>query len=170
MSTEQDVVDTFEQSLRELDVAYTRTRPDRFQSVLADVVEEPAVGVPLPFDGISLEDTSVELELTPHRLQDAETGVTPIRIAIAEYGSLVVQSSPDGTEPVSLYPPKHVAVVHEDDVLDDVSDATDWLGDEFDDGRNSAVLATGVSATGDMGAIVQGVHGPETVHVILLSD
>lgn len=33
-----------------------------------------------------------------------------------------------------------------------------------------AILATGPSATADMGALVQGVHGPRTVHVVLVED
>jgi len=31
-------------------------------------------------------------------------------------------------------------------------------------------LATGPSATADMGALVRGAHGPERVHVLLIDD
>jgi len=31
-------------------------------------------------------------------------------------------------------------------------------------------MATGPSATGDMGALVQGVHGPSEVHVIVVES
>lgn len=165
-----DRVETFERSLEGLGVGATRADPEGFADDLAAVVEEPAVGVPLDVDGVSLADTAVELDVTPRRLQEARTGVTPAGAAIADYGSLVVQSTASGAEPVSLYPPRHVAVVAENDVVADTGEATDWLGAEFATGRNSAVLATGVSATGDMGAIVEGVHGPETVHVIIIEQ
>jgi L-lactate dehydrogenase complex protein LldG len=48
-------------------------------------------------------------------------------------------------------------------------EAFDWLGDEFRAKRDSVVLATGPSATADMGALVQGAHGPKTVDIILVS-
>lgn len=161
-------VAAFEQSLRDLDVGFTQTDPDGFEEAIGEVVEEPAIGVPLDVDNVSLADTPVELDVTPRRLREARTGVTPAGAAIADYGSLIIQSTASGAEPVSLYVPRHVAVVSEDDILADTADATDWLADQFRGGRDSAVLATGASATGDMGAIVEGVHGPETVHVILV--
>lgn len=160
-------IETFEQSLAEIDVESTRTTISEFPEVLTNVVEEPAIGAPLGFDGISLKDTPVKTELTPRDFTVAETGVTPIGNAIAQYGTLVVESNIDGNEPVSLYPPTHVGVVRESDVLADVSEAIPHLGERFADG-GSAVFATGASATGDMGALVKGVHGPKTVHVVLV--
>ena len=167
MST--DTLSAFESSLSELDVSCTRTDTDGFAAALREVVEEPAVGAPLDGYDVSLEDTGVVLNPTPQQLQNAATGVTPIERAIAEYGSLVVESNPAGNEPISLYPPTHVGVVRKSDVLPDVESATDYLSERFAAGK-SAVFATGVSSTGDMGALVEGVHGPKTVRVILLTD
>ena len=163
-------VSTFKSSLSELDVGYVRTDADGFENALASIVEEPAVGVPLDdYDGISLADTAVETPPTPRRLDEAETGVTPAGKAIAEYGSLVVNSDAAGTELVSLYCPTHVAVLRESEVLANVEDSTEYLDGRFATG-GSSVFATGVSSTGDMGALVEGVHGPKHVHVIILSD
>ena len=159
----------FESSLAALDVALARTESGSFAATFDDLVDEPAVGVPLGIDGVSLEGTVVETELTPRRLQEARTGVTPAVKAIAEYGTLVLESDAAGTEPVSLYPPTHVAVVRESDVLPNVEAATDHLGPHFAAG-GSAVFATGVSSTGDMGDLVEGVHGPKTVRVVVLTD
>ena len=163
-------VRTFESSLAAIDVSLVRTEASSFAATVDRLVDDPAIGVPLDgFDGVSLADTSVETALTPRRLQDARTGVTPAAGAIADYGTLVLESDAAGTEPVSLYPPTHVAVVRESDVLPDVASAVDSLGPRFDAG-GSAVFATGVSATGDMGSLVEGVHGPKDVHVVLLTD
>lgn len=163
-------VSTFESSLAGLGVGCTRTDADGFAEALAAAVEEPAVGVPLDgYDGVSLDGTPVETPPTPRRLLEAETGVTPVGKAVAEYGTLVVDSDPVGTEQVSLYPPTHVAVVRESDVLPDVESAAGHLAGRFADG-GSSVFATGVSSTGDMGALVEGVHGPKRVHVLLLGD
>ncbi|MFC6823708.1 LUD domain-containing protein [Halopelagius fulvigenes] len=162
-----DAVSTFESSLAELDVTLTRTDPDGVADALADAVDEPAVGTPLGFDGVSLAETPVETDLTPRRIREAETGVTPVGRAVAEYGTLVVESNAAGNELVSLYPPTHVGVVRESDVEADVESTVPYLADRFD-GGGSAVFATGVSSTGDMGALVEGVHGPRTVRVILV--
>lgn len=162
-------VSNFESSLADLDVSCTRTTPDTFADDLASVVLEPAVGVPLDLECVSLDDTVVQLPPTPRLLTDAKTGVAPARKAIAEYGTLVIDSDPAGTEPVSLYPPTHVAVVRESDILPDVESVSDYLDEHFAAG-GSSVFATGVSSTGDMGANVKGVHGPKYVHVLLLED
>lgn len=160
-------IGTFERSLADIDVEMTRATTSTFSETLTSIVDEPAIGAPLGFDGVSLKNTPVKTELTPRDLTAAQTGVTPIGHAIAQYGTLVVDSNTGGNEPVSLYPPTHVGVVRESDVLEDVSEVVPHLGEQFADG-GSAVFATGASATGDMGALVNGVHGPKTVHVVVV--
>lgn len=165
-----NVVAAFESSLGTLDIPCISTTPDGFTEALAEQIELPAVGVPLDIDGISLEETDANLSPSSRQLVEAKTGITPAALGVAAHGSLLLQSSPNGTEPISLYPPRHVAVVREDDIVPDVRDALEWLDGEFTDGRRSAVFATGVSATGDMGALVEGVHGPADVCVIIVED
>lgn len=166
MTTE--VVSTFESSLDEQGVGLTRTPSATFQETLLDVIREPAVGVSLPFDGVSLDGTPVTLDPTPAELAAARTGVAPVGMAIASYGTLAVQSTSDGVEPVSLFPDRHVAVLHEDDLIADMDGAFEWLSGAFDAGQDSVVFATGASATADMGELVEGVHGPAEVHVIVV--
>ncbi|MFB6174215.1 MAG: LUD domain-containing protein [Halobacteriales archaeon] len=163
-----DDVAAFEGSLADLDVGLTRTGPDGFGDAVAAAIEEPAVGAALPFESVSLEDTAVTLEPTPRDLRAATTSVTPARLGIASYGSLAIESRPAGDEPISLYPRRHVAVLRAGDVVPDVASALDVLGEDVIGEGGSAVLATGASATGDMGAIVEGVHGPLEVHVVLI--
>jgi L-lactate dehydrogenase complex protein LldG len=162
-------LDRFVDSLDELDVPATRTGRDGFPAALSAAVEPPAVGVELPFDGVSLTDADapIDVEPTARAAAEATCGVTAAEFAIADYGSVVLRSTTDGVEPVSLYGDHHVAVVREDDVLPDMNAAFDRLGDLLRDGE-SAVLATGPSATADMGELVQGAHGPKSVHVILI--
>lgn len=168
MSTE--TLGRFEAALGDLDVACTRVAVDGLESAIAEAVEPPAVGAPLGVDGVSLADAGVTTEPTPRELEAAETGVARAGAGIAEYGTLVVQSDPRGTEPVSLYPPTHVAVLRSSDVLPDVRAALSWLDEEFAAGRDSAVFATGPSKTADMGDLVYGAHGPKRVHVLLVTD
>lgn len=161
------LVGTFESSLDALDVTWTRTTPEGLEDALADAVLEPVVGAPLPFDGLSLPDW-IPAHPTAQELQEARTGVTGVGGGIAEYGTLIVQSRPGGDEPVSLYPERHVAVLRSSDLVAGVPEALEFLGEEFDAGRDSAVFATGMSATGDMGELVRGVHGPREVHVVIV--
>ena len=164
------VANRFEAALEAVDVTMRRTDPDGFAGAIEAAVVEPAVGAPLGLDDLSLEGTGVRLGPTAAELRAAETGVTAAALGIAEYGTVVIRSRPGGDEPVSLYPPRHVAVLRERDLVADVPAAIEVLGAAFEDGPISAVLATGPSATADMGALVHGVHGPEEVHVLLVTD
>jgi L-lactate dehydrogenase complex protein LldG len=163
----EDVLATFEASLRRLDVDVTRTAPSTLRDDLAAVATEPAVGARLPFPGASLPDW-VRTDPTPDALEAARTGVSPARLAVADYGSVALPATPDGAEPVSLFPPLHVPVVRAADVVPGMPEAFAELGPAIRADRGSVVLATGPSATADMGALVRGAHGPREVHVLLL--
>lgn len=165
MST--DTLGRFQDELDELEVGWTRTTPAECESVLADQLAEPAVTTRLPFEGVSLPD-EVTLDPTPADLDAARTGITAARLGIADYGSVVIEADAEGTEPVSLFPDVHVVVLRESDVVPGMAEAYDRLGPLLRDG-GSAVLATGPSATADMGALVRGAHGPRDVHVVLLA-
>ncbi|WP_440988676.1 LUD domain-containing protein [Haloarchaeobius baliensis] len=162
------VTDDFLDALDDLGVSHDRTTLDGLPATLAGVVDDPAVGVPLHVDAEL--PGSVATTFRPSELRDAATGVTPARLGIAEYGSVLVRSSAGGDEPVSLYPERHVAVLDAEDIVATGRDAVDWLADEVAAGRGSHVLATGASATADMGGLVEGVHGPNEVHVVLVED
>lgn len=159
-------VSTFEESLSD-GAECRRVHPTEFEDAIGDVLVSPAVGVALPFDEVSLPD-AVVTDFGADDLRAAETGVTPAGLAIADYGTVTVRSTGAGDELVSLYAPNHVAVVHAEDVVPDVPAAYERLDEEFAGGRDSQVLATGASATADMGGLVRGVHGPETVTVVVL--
>lgn len=163
-------VQEFQQSLAHLNTASTVVSPDEFEAELEDIIETPAVGAELSFDGLTLSDLPVQLEPSPAQLREAVTGVTGSRLSIASLGTVAVESRSEGDEFVALYPEFHVAVVRERDIRSNLSDAFSWLRSEFEAGRQSLILATGPSSTGDMGALVQGVHGPEQVHIVIVRD
>lgn len=159
----------FEDALVDHDCEVTRTTVEAFDRALADAIREPAVGVPLDDPELSLP-ADVETDPTPARLQAAATGVTPVAFAVADHGTVAIPSTASGAEPVSLYPDRHVAVVREEQVVPDTDAAFGELGPTLSDERDSVIMATGPSATGDMGALVQGVHGPSEVHVIVVES
>lgn len=164
-----ETVSTFEASLQGVATAHSTTADD-FDETLGSVVEQPAVGSPLPFEGVDIADAGVDTDPSPSALEAAATGVTPAGLGIAEYGTVTLPSSAAGEELVSLYTRRHVAVVAASDVVEDMRTAYERLGEDFSEGMDTQVLATGPSATADMGTLVQGVHGPHEVHVVVLED
>ena len=162
------VTDRFETALGDLDVPVTHTEPTAFDETLEAVVREPAVGTELPFPSVSLPDW-VDDRPTPATLEAATTGITAASLGIADYGSVVLPSTADGSEQVSLFADLHIAVLRASDIVSDMPTAIDRLGPQFRDG-DSAIIATGPSATADMGSLVRGAHGPKDVHVVLLED
>ena len=162
-------VATFEDSLERLEVGWTHTSAAELDTVLRDICADPTVGVDPSYDGVELPSW-VNTDPTPADLRAAAAGITGVGIAIADYGSVVVQGTPDGVEPVSLFSDLHVAVLRESDIVTGMPEAFEWLGEEFRTGHDSAIIATGPSATADMGALVKGAHGPKDVHVVILDE
>lgn len=161
-------LDTFCASLDRLEVGWTHVAADELLSTLTDAIEHPAVGAPLPFDGLTLDGTGITTRPTPAELDAAHTGVTAARLGIAAYGSIVIQGAPDATEAASLFPERHVAVLRATDIVPDISAALQELGKTLRETAATAIFATGPSATADMGALVRGAHGPEHVHIIIV--
>jgi len=167
MGTEH--VETFRSSLRGVATLH-ETTADGAAETIANLVAEPAVGTPLPLEDLSLPD-AVETDLSPSLIESAQTGVTPAKHAIAPYGTVTIPTDSNGTELVSLYASRHVAVLAASDILPDMKTAYEQFDDDIGASTpNTQILATGPSATADMGTLVEGVHGPDEVHVVLVED
>jgi len=100
-------VESLVSALDSLDVPCERTTRDGFAETIRAHVSDPAVGVDLDDLGVSLEGTGVDVDPTAAGLKAAHTGVTPAEFAVADYGSVVVPSTPDGCELVSLFVDRH---------------------------------------------------------------
>lgn len=164
-----DQIAVFEQSIQSHDATAVRTTANDFEQTISSAIAPPAVGAKLPFEELSLP-SNVTTNPSPEQIHEARTGVTPAGLGIAEYGTVAIQSRMAGDEPISLYPEQHIAVVQASDIVPDIGDAVEWFETEIEAGNSSAVFATGPSSTGDMGALVRGVHGPKTVHVVVVTD
>jgi L-lactate dehydrogenase complex protein LldG len=162
------LVEQFEREATDAGCEVRRTATDGFDATLADCLESPAVGAPLPFEGVSLPE-SVLTKFSPGDLEAAATGVTAARFGVAEYGSVAVESTPAGEEIASLWPERHVAVLAAGDLVADVETGIERVGGIARAGSD-VVLATGPSATADMGELVVGAHGPRAVSVVVLED
>lgn len=164
----EHLYEAFAAAAEEYGVGVQRVQPGDLGSALAAGIEPPAVGTPLPWDDVSVPD-SVTIDPTVAELESAVTGVTGATLGIAEYGSLVLRADSAGSEPVSLFNDLHAVVLRESDIVPDMAAAFEWFGDQLRETRGSAIVATGPSATADMGSLVQGAHGPEDVEVFVVT-
>lgn len=135
-----------------------------------ELTTDPAIGIPLGIDGVSLPDR-VEEKITSGALTAAKTGITSVEFGIAASGTVSIPSTAAGTEPVSLFGERHIAVLPASHIVTTVRDAFDQIDETMTGGGvTSRVLATGPSSTADMGELEIGVHGPATVHVVVVTD
>lgn len=91
-------------------------------------------------------------------------GVTWAELAIAETGTVLLDTGPDRPRLASLAPPTHIVLVRENAIVAHLEEAMS----QFASGRTS-VLITGPSRTADIeGVLVRGVHGPGELIVVCL--
>lgn len=157
----------FRDRLEDFDVESTVVSPDEVTATIERIASPPTVGVE-PSDGRYELPDIVDTEFTPTALEAAATGVTPAALGISDYGSIVVPTTQTGVEPVSLFADQHLAVLDESDIVRGMDDGLAQMGDRFRQAEFSGIIATGPSATADMGALVKGAHGPKTVHVVVV--
>jgi len=104
-------------------------------------------------------------DLSPADLDAVDGVVTRARLGIAETGTIVLDhGSGQGRRALTLVPDLHVCVVEGAQVVADVPDAVVVL-----DPARPLTWVSGPSATSDIELDrVEGVHGPRTLHVIVV--
>jgi iron-sulfur cluster protein len=109
-------------------------------------------------------------ELSAHDLDSLDGALTGCAVAIAETGTIVLDGGPgQGRRAITLVPDFHVCVVSAEQVVDLVPEAVERLAPAVREGRPLTLVA-GPSATSDIELNrVEGVHGPRTLCVVVVS-
>lgn len=171
----EETVELLAENLADYRAIVHRCTADELPTVLAGILTahgSASVVVPpgLPPEWLSasdiaqVEDSAVS---TAYDLDAIDSVVTACSLAVAETGTLVLDGGPDqGRRRITLVPDHHVCVVRvPGQVVSSVPQAFERL-----DPARPLTWISGPSATSDIELDrVEGVHGPRTLEVILVS-
>ena len=108
----------------------------------------------------------VDEALTPTQLDAFDGVLTGATLAIAETGTVVLQSPAQGRRALSLVPDYHLCIVSAENVVETVPQAFRLLQGTAD---RATTFISGPSATADIEMTrIKGVHGPRVLDVLLI--
>ncbi len=132
------------------------------------VVLPPGLDLPLPNPGDAAEGSEWVIDdgLSPDALDNFDAVITTATVAIAETGTIVLDGSAgQGRRALTLIPDYHLCVLFSHEVVGLVPEAVAMLTPQ-----RPLTWISGPSATSDIELDrVEGVHGPRTLEVILVS-
>ncbi len=168
------LVDLFEERLLDYKAFVRRTDavgvPEAIAAVIAERLDSTASVVVPAGLGAGWVDAARSVtddgSMSAAALDEMGAVVTACAVAIAETGTIVLDAGPDqGRRAISLVPDLHICVVRADRIVDNVPDALRLL-----DATRPLTFISGGSATSDIELQrVEGVHGPRTLEVIIVS-
>jgi L-lactate dehydrogenase complex protein LldG len=111
-----------------------------------------------------------EISVNPGRTEifNYDVGVSAAQYAIADTGTLVLESNAEKHRLVSLVPPVHIAIIEADKICLTIAEALAKVnqGSEL---SPAVTMITGPSRTADIElTLTIGVHGPQELYVIVI--
>jgi len=104
-------------------------------------------------------------------LFDCDMGITTAQWAIAETGTLVLESERERHRLASLVPPVHVAIVEAGRIRRTMSEVLELIANSDVGLSRTVTFITGPSRTSDIElTLAIGVHGPGELHVIVIDE
>jgi len=142
------------------DLQKTLLRGRRIAISDASGLERMLGQIGVEFDEISTSPTAAELF-------DYDIGISTAQAAIAETGTLVLESESERHRLVSLVPPVHIAIVDAAVICQTLGEALAAVG-RGSELSPTVTLITGPSRTADIElTLAIGVHGPQELYVIV---
>ncbi len=101
--------------------------------------------------------------------KNTEVGITGCEFLIAHTGSVMVSSAQKRGRQMFVYPPVHIVIAHNNQLVDYLEKAYSGIREKYKDNFPSQIaLITGPSRTADIEkTLVLGAHGPRELHVFL---
>jgi L-lactate dehydrogenase complex protein LldG len=171
-SADEALVGLFEERASDYRATVRRCAAGEVARVIAEAVAgrgAERVGVPdgFPTEWSALLPGAVGLPLDVAALDRLDGVVTTVAVAIAETGTIVLDTGPgQGNRAFSLVPDYHLAVVRTGQIVGAVPDAVAAL-----DPARPLTWISGPSATSDIElSRVEGVHGPRTLDIVIVAD
>jgi L-lactate dehydrogenase complex protein LldG len=160
------IVDLFVERVEDYRATVTRCAAGELPGAITAALP-PGARVVLPPDLPWEVAGTVDEGFTASQLDGFDAVVTGATVGIAETGTIVLTHGPaEGRRAISLVPDLHVCVVRADQVVAGVPDAMPRL-----DPALPQTWISGPSATSDIELNrVEGVHGPRTLHVIVVEQ
>ena len=145
-------------------LAWPERKHAQGKPALADTLDQLTAARVLP--GSAARTTCATIE------QSAKTvGITSAVAALADTGTIVIESGAHGTLEASLLPGAHVAILDARDVYPTFADWVEHGGRSLLAERSNVVLVTGPSRTADIEmTLTIGVHGPARLVVIVCEE
>lgn len=105
-------------------------------------------------------------------LFDCDVGITGAQWAIAETGTLVLESDRERHRLTSLVPAVHIALIEANQIRQTLGEVLKAISEQGPDALSRTVtFITGPSRTSDIElTLAIGVHGPAELHVIVIED
>jgi L-lactate dehydrogenase complex protein LldG len=171
-SADEALVGLFEERASDYRATVRRSTASEVARVIADAVAARGagrIGVPggFPAEWSALLTDAVDPPLDVAALDGLDGAVTTVAIAIAETGTIVLDTGPgQGSRAFTLVPDYHLAVVRAGQIVAAVPDAVAAL-----DPARPLTWISGPSATSDIElSRVEGVHGPRTLDIVIVRD
>jgi L-lactate dehydrogenase complex protein LldG len=116
---------------------------------------------------IAIEVDELVVAPSAHDLFHFDVGITSVQGAIAETGTLVLDSAYERHRLISLVPPVHIAIVESSRICETLGETLAMLRKD-NDLSPAVTFITGPSRTADIElTLAIGVHGPQELYVIV---
>jgi len=164
-SSNSDLIDLFKQSVESVDghCVIATDVTDALKQIITDLAPR-RIAIS---DQVHLEGIEVAVAPNAHDIFSFDVGISTAQAAIAETGTLVLDSAAERHRLVSLVPPVHIAIISASKIHETLGEVLALL-QSAGEISPTVTFITGPSRTADIElTLAIGVHGPQQLYVIV---